>query len=446
MTARLLDAKSVLAGPQCSSTGKTSHPKMLSDLRSRNNKPNISPNTDVAWGDHSPHTLHGELAKSLSYARKKLRKVNDSKTLQKPIPIPPPDHKLFRLPPAVPARRSTGSRTLLGDLAAQFPPSGCTHANREGPEPGSQYAEKCPEQKITSREKTSTHAASFPYSAPSQERSHAKMDGKPIPLCYPSLNLIPAPILSYLSHTCTGSVAYYQARGLRPAPSFSDFYRSYPRSTTPPEDFNLALDIFNDLVTGRAPGTTSSEPNLTQDGISVAQHPKPDIYTYTSLISIAARTLSGSAVRRATSLLQASGIPPNRITHLALLRYFTLTSQLSGVRSTLSKMRDQNLELGLDEEIKETARRLQEEEHIIISRETKADEITFTTMVQIMAYHGNFSAMLSVLMDMITSPNTEVGSLVPALKMTDHTQIPTLSTLPPSVLFSLDSHVMESFS
>ncbi|KIK65618.1 hypothetical protein GYMLUDRAFT_363384 [Collybiopsis luxurians FD-317 M1] len=207
-------------------------------------------------------------------------------------------------------------------------------------------------------------------------------------------------------------------------------------------DFQLALDVFDDMVSGTNPGLSfspSDYPPLDQ----LPQSVQPDIYTYNSLISIAAKTLYGRAIARATAMLQASGHSPDRITHLSLLVYFSHTRQLNGVRTTLLKMRQQKLELGVDginaciwafgrhgklewvdriyrtlrhnthpepaETIKPIIEAL-DDEFIDISPYMMPNLITFSTVIQIMAWHGNLTRTYNVLMDMLSSLNMEQGA------------------------------------
>jgi hypothetical protein len=217
------------------------------------------------------------------------------------------------------------------------------------------------------------------------------------------------------------------------------------------DDFRTSLGIYQDMITGRAPGRSFVRDQGDENELLQTPPLKPDIYTYTILISLASRTLHASAFRYATSLLASSGLAPNRITHLSLLTYFTFTKQLSGVQSTLLKMQEQNLELGLDgvnaclwsyghngrvdlvmmvyrlfrhnmcpeiyvgeDDVVSVAHRLRVEQHIIIPPDMKPNEITFTTVIQILAHHGNLLATLTVFMDMVSSQNLEMGApLVP---------------------------------
>jgi hypothetical protein len=192
---------------------------------------------------------------------------------------------------------------------------------------------------------------------------------------------------------------------------------------------NLALGTFQEMFEDYLrfmPGT--------------AETVKPDIVTYTTLISIAARTRSPHHLRRAISLFNSSGLKPNRITHLSLLRYFTETKQLHGVRATLRKMREQGLEVGLDginavlwaygfngqmdiasiiyrvlrhQLIPETAiggndidaaiHHLANVEHLVIPDGTKPDDITYVTMIQSFAYSGQLLPALQVFSDMLSA-------------------------------------------
>ncbi|KAF8076000.1 hypothetical protein FPV67DRAFT_1469999 [Lyophyllum atratum] len=214
--------------------------------------------------------------------------------------------------------------------------------------------------------------------------------------------------------------------------------------------YETALSFFRDMTKGREPGTTlelgvhsQERDELEGEGIMV----EPDIYTYTTLIGIAARTRDMGCVRHARMLLDRSGIPPNRFTHLALMKYFTATKQPAAVRSTLLRIEQQDLEVGLDginacliaysrndrldvvmmiyrllkhnadpdqhdaaDSLVEMRRQLRQEEFIIVPENLLSNEVTYTTMIQIMAYHGNLSATLTVFVDMLSSLNVERGA------------------------------------
>ncbi|KAF7776127.1 hypothetical protein Agabi119p4_4520 [Agaricus bisporus var. burnettii] len=224
-------------------------------------------------------------------------------------------------------------------------------------------------------------------------------------------------------------------------------------------DFSNSLSIYYDMVYNRSPGSRFSDadfddvlsPRPEDDPfhIHLPSTPmmEPDIYTYTTLIDIAARTNHPQTLHRATILFKQTALPPNRITHLALLKYFTARKQLAGVRSTITKMQEQNLELGVDglnacmwayghnkrvdvvmmiyrllrnnivpeaysgaDDITAVREKLQDLEGIIIKPDWRPNEVTFTLMIQTMAYYGNLRAALSVFIDMISTSNVERGA------------------------------------
>ena len=210
------------------------------------------------------------------------------------------------------------------------------------------------------------------------------------------------------------------------------------------ENIRNAMNVFNDMRAGRLPGSSDSP----QPDREFLEGPpvEPDIYTYTSLLAIASRSIGTYHVHHISSLLNKAGLPPNRITHLSLMRYFTLKSDLNGIRLTLLKMRQQGLELGLDglnsclwaygrnrrldivmmiyrilrhSVLPETSTGLKdinqiieqlEEEYIFVDPQIRPNEVTLTTVIQIMAYHGHFSSSIDVFMDMLSFTNLEKGA------------------------------------
>ena len=204
-----------------------------------------------------------------------------------------------------------------------------------------------------------------------------------------------------------------------------------------------AIKVFNDMRVGRLPGSSDFLPPDREflDGPPV----EPDIYTYTSLLAIASRTVNNRHVHKISFMMNKAGLPPNRITHLSLMRYFTLKGDLDGIRATLMKMRQQGLELGLDglnsclwaygrnarpdyvmmiyrilrhnvlpetdtqEDINHIIEQLGEE-YIFVEPEMQPNEVTLTIIIQVMAYHGHFSSTLNVFMDMLSFNNVEKGA------------------------------------
>ena len=210
------------------------------------------------------------------------------------------------------------------------------------------------------------------------------------------------------------------------------------------EDFGNAMKVFNDMRAGRLPGSSDLLPPDREflEGPVV----EPDIYTYTSLLTIASRAADSKNLHTISSMLNKAGLPPNRITHLSLMRYFTLKGDLGGIRGTLLKMRQQCLELGLDgvnaclwaygrnarldivtmiyrvlrhnvlpenltgqQDINDAIGRLGEE-YIFVEPQLRPNEITLTTIIQVMAYHGHFTSTLNIFMDMLSFDNLEKGA------------------------------------
>jgi hypothetical protein len=213
-----------------------------------------------------------------------------------------------------------------------------------------------------------------------------------------------------------------------------------------PEDFKLAFDMFTDLVSSKPPGSALSASEYSID-VDIVNNPLPNIITYTTLINHATESRSKAAVGQSTSLLRASGISPNRITHLTVLKHHAMNGELEGVRSSLFRMREQGLELGLDGlhaciwaysrhrrvdvamKIYRILRHNRTPEMRVVGPddvyaakaslldeaiEVRGDmvptELTYTTVVQVMAYHGNLTAALTTFMDMLSSDNVEIGA------------------------------------
>ncbi|KAG5654637.1 hypothetical protein H0H81_009885 [Sphagnurus paluster] len=218
--------------------------------------------------------------------------------------------------------------------------------------------------------------------------------------------------------------------------------------------YEAALSFYQDMKYGRMPGTTLEMMMQVNDPGEVditkghrTEPVEPDLYTYTTLLDIAARTGDARCLRHARVLLERSGIPPNRVTHLALTKYFMATKQPAAVRATWLRLEEQGHELGLDgvnaclvaysydnrldvvmmvyrllrhnsypeehdaqDHLEDIRRQLRQEEYIAVAPNLVANEVTYTSMIQILAYHGQLTAMLTVFVDMITSLNQEKGA------------------------------------
>jgi len=243
-------------------------------------------------------------------------------------------------------------------------------------------------------------------------------------------------VLTYIKH-CGGDIHQHEWNAL------VDHAGKGWRKTSA-GDLSNAMSVFNNMLVGRLPGATEYAP-LHQELID-GPPMRPDIYTVTSLLTIAARAGDATSLRNISTLMANAKLKPNRITYLALLRYFTLKQNLGGVRSTLQKMMRHGLELGLDGlnaciwaygrcnrldivlmifrllrhnkipeeyqgegDIKDTEAQLAEE-FIFVEPNIIPNEITFTTVIQTMSYHGHFRATIDVFIDMLTINNEEHGA------------------------------------
>ncbi|KAJ6516231.1 hypothetical protein C8R45DRAFT_236518 [Mycena sanguinolenta] len=220
--------------------------------------------------------------------------------------------------------------------------------------------------------------------------------------------------------------------------------KGFRRAT--PADFKRAFDMFTDLVSSKAPGSAMSETEYSLDE-EITDNPLPDIHTYTTMINHAVAQRNRDDLTQSTSLFTASGLPPNRITHLVMLKFYSNAKNLDGVRASLARIRQHGLGvLGLDalnaimwaysrhnrpdiaakiyrllrhNSIPETyigpndifvTRRALAEENIEIQADMIPNEVTYTTVVQVMAYHGDLRGALSAFNDMLTSQNIEIGA------------------------------------
>ncbi|OJT10187.1 hypothetical protein TRAPUB_13292 [Trametes pubescens] len=218
------------------------------------------------------------------------------------------------------------------------------------------------------------------------------------------------------------------------------------------DDFQAALHIYRDMVANRAPGSSFAGDTLIpeHDASRVASQPvQPDVVTYTSLISIAGRTLNPELLNLAESYLVSSGIPPNRITFLAYLRFYARKGRLGSVRSMMFRVMENSWLLSQDgtnaliyaygrngrhdvsgsiyrvlrhhllsegsveddPTIESAVSQLEEQERIVIPPDMKPDAVTYYTLIQVYAYHGRFRECLDVFSDMMTSPEPTTGTL-----------------------------------
>ncbi|TFY59129.1 hypothetical protein EVJ58_g5982 [Rhodofomes roseus] len=223
-----------------------------------------------------------------------------------------------------------------------------------------------------------------------------------------------------------------------------------------PQDYKASLDVYRDMIEQKAPGSTSSRVRTVRDpqdnGRPVVQ---PNVVTYNTLLNIAGRTFQPSILRHARGVFEASGIPPDRITYLSLVRYYSRTNDLNGVRAILLKMREQGMELGLDginaciwaygragrldvasllyrivrhnlvpedqvgqNDIQAAIRQLAHMEGLEVPVTIKPDTVTYNILIQCYAYRGDLTRSLEVFREMM-AVNEQLHSLGQSLSDDD---------------------------
>jgi len=222
------------------------------------------------------------------------------------------------------------------------------------------------------------------------------------------------------------------------------------------EDYKTSLRVFNDMLAHQKEVLESSDLQHVDGNVRSGSHDDgwiplhndfaPDVYSYTTLISHAARTHSPQALEHARSLLNSSGINPNRVTLLAQLHLHTYHNQMFGVRRTIAEIRDRGLSLDkygvnsiiwafarnehmevaeamyrvlrnnidtdvpddcilddVDEGIAAAAKFLDEVENIVIPPTLVPNRITYTILIQSYAYQGDLTRTLQVFAEMLSS-------------------------------------------
>ncbi|ETW84458.1 hypothetical protein HETIRDRAFT_47433 [Heterobasidion irregulare TC 32-1] len=223
------------------------------------------------------------------------------------------------------------------------------------------------------------------------------------------------------------------------------------------ENFTTAIGLYGDMVHGKAPGTmffsvdndaleAREEEGAREDRTGPrARRIKPDIVTHSMLLDIAARTGSQQFMAQAAGMLEQSGLRPNVVSHTSMLGYFTRKRDLAGVRATLLKMRQQGIELNVvalnaciwayayngrmdiaegiyrvmrhrvygeerEESLDAVIEYLEQRESIVISSRIVPDKITYHTLMQGYAYHGDLVRCLRVFSEMLSTPNLEAAA------------------------------------
>ena len=210
------------------------------------------------------------------------------------------------------------------------------------------------------------------------------------------------------------------------------------------EDFQSALDVYEDLINNRPPGASLSrrdrgesraEPDAELEGGERSRYraPTPDVVTLSTLLNLAIRAQDDSAVERVYALFEINGVAPNRISHLMLIDYYSKSARLSEVQRLVSNMRWEGHELGLDglnnvmwayaknarftipnyiyqllkhnrvpsELDVQVFRDRLEELDIIVRKELVPDHATYMIMLQSYAYQGQFRDTILTFADLI---------------------------------------------
>lgn len=202
------------------------------------------------------------------------------------------------------------------------------------------------------------------------------------------------------------------------------------------KEYDTAVSIFYDMIGGLRPGTQLSQRMMLMGDVK-RQSVQPDLITFNTLLTIAARSLSKRSLEHAVSLFKQSGFAPDWITHMALMMYHIRMKNLGGVRATLQKMAAQQLQLPLDGvnaviwafaysghndvvldiyrvlsnsirrdhnqgEIKRTIHRLQSAQSLTLSGSLRPDVVTYTVVIQATARAGDFVNAFTTLHDFIS--------------------------------------------
>ncbi|KAI0660908.1 hypothetical protein C8Q70DRAFT_1105043 [Cubamyces menziesii] len=216
------------------------------------------------------------------------------------------------------------------------------------------------------------------------------------------------------------------------------------------DDFQAALNVYQDMIANRAPGSSFSRGPASHDPARIVSHPvKPDIVTYNTLLSIAGRTLNPTVMRLAEELLESSGMTPDRMTYLIYQRFYARKGKLGGVRRATARLLGDGWQLGMEGinsliwaygrngrldiieyiycilrhnllpdapptnglDVEDSIRQLDWLENLTIPSDLKPDAITYYTIIQVYAYHGRLRESLHTFADMISSPVPITGKL-----------------------------------
>jgi pentatricopeptide repeat protein len=198
---------------------------------------------------------------------------------------------------------------------------------------------------------------------------------------------------------------------------------------TKEEDYQAALGVVQDWTR-----RTQKDDAPASDWGPQQQSPA-DIYTYTTLLSIAARTQSPELLRHAARLLEHSQLPPTRVTELSVIPYLARSGEYLAVKTVIENVHAKGLEVGIDglnalmwayasngafayplgiyralrshvqddfaEQDLQGIELVSAIGDYIIPQELAPDRATYTLLIQALAYHGHFVFALEVFRDML---------------------------------------------
>jgi pentatricopeptide repeat protein len=206
------------------------------------------------------------------------------------------------------------------------------------------------------------------------------------------------------------------------------------------EDYEAALGVYDEMLALSNPVPGASQPHSTTTSHTSA----PDIFTFNTLLSIAARTLSFSCIQHAVSLLSANPqIVPDRITYITLMYFYSRTHQTHLVPLSLTRIVAEGWDVGIDglnaamwayarsgqvnvamgvyhalrrshsgssggdaafgREFEDLDNPILAVPGLVINDNLKPDMITYNLLIQALSYHGHLRTALRVFRDMVTS-------------------------------------------
>ncbi|PVG01022.1 hypothetical protein CPB86DRAFT_753697 [Serendipita vermifera] len=101
------------------------------------------------------------------------------------------------------------------------------------------------------------------------------------------------------------------------------------------KDYQAALDVYREMLSMQAKSGN-------------AEHCRPDLYTYTTLLYIAIRTGVQQNVEHAYSLLKSSNLRLDRVSRLAIIPYYIHNKHLVAIRRLAREFMQEKEDIGID--------------------------------------------------------------------------------------------------